>query len=123
MKEMSEKGTSGVTMIPNAPEDPSPDNDVYIYVCRNMPEEHQVRTTAHEGYGHAYFYELQQQGFDVYPFHKTQDRILYIILNVDKSIDFPLEEVKESYEANVKLLIQIRTVMKQAMQNYKNHTR
>jgi hypothetical protein len=47
-------GTYGVTLIPGAKSDPSPDNNVYIITSSNLSEKSQAENTAHEGYGHAY---------------------------------------------------------------------
>ena len=63
------RGTIGITLIPGANEDPSPDNDVHILTSSSLNKLGQVKNTAHEGYGHAFFFELQRQGQDVSPFH------------------------------------------------------
>ena len=47
----------GTTEMPNAESNPSPDDKVYILVGRVLNEKQQVKTTAHEAFGHAYFYE------------------------------------------------------------------
>lgn len=73
-----EKGTNkknpsnysyGVTNMPGAENDPSPNNNVYIYTYSSLDEKRQVRNTAHEGYGHAYFYELSKRDPSINPNH------------------------------------------------------
>ena len=48
----------GVTKIPGAKIDPSPDNNIYILVGACLSPEQQVMTTAHEAYGHGYLYDI-----------------------------------------------------------------
>ena len=69
LKEHGKVGTAGVTLMPNAPDEPSPDNNVYIYTSSRLPIIQQVENLTHELYGHGYFYELNSKGFDVNPFH------------------------------------------------------
>ena len=64
-----ERGTIGVTLMPNAEVDPSPDIDVHIYTSNMIPILDQVENTAHELYGHGYFYDLKMQGKNVNPSH------------------------------------------------------
>ena len=47
----------GVTEMPGAKNNLSPDSKVYVLVGDILSEKQQAITTAHEGYGHAYFYE------------------------------------------------------------------
>ncbi|MBR3830506.1 MAG: hypothetical protein IKJ52_04575, partial [Muribaculaceae bacterium] len=48
----------GLTEMPNATCNPSPDKNVYILVGSCLGQAQQVKTTAHEAYGHGYMYEL-----------------------------------------------------------------
>ena len=48
----------GLTEMPNATCNPSPDKNVYILVGNCLNQAQQVKTTAHEAYGHGYMYEL-----------------------------------------------------------------
>ncbi|MCR5151601.1 MAG: RHS repeat-associated core domain-containing protein [Prevotella sp.] len=50
----------GVTEMPNAGENPSPDDNIYILVGNVLSESQQAYTTAHEAYGHAYVYEHER---------------------------------------------------------------
>ena len=43
----------GVTEMPDAESNPSPDNKVYVLVGKCLNKNQQVKTTAHEGFGHA----------------------------------------------------------------------
>ena len=112
-----QNGTKGVTLIPGAKLDPSPDNNVHIYTSSSLSEKRQAENTAHEGYGHAYFYELKQQGKDIDPYHT-----LICDPNAPKT---EYDEFNKSYfepciliDANKELDKQIKAVVKQAGQNY-----
>jgi len=51
----------GVTEMPGAENDPSPDNNVYIRVFRILSPIQQAKTTAHEAYGHAYLFDVTKE--------------------------------------------------------------
>ena len=70
---------NGVTEFPGVSIDPSPDNNVWILTSSLLDGESAAMNTAHEGYGHAFFYELQRQGQDVNPFHDYEfyQKIIY----------------------------------------------
>lgn len=81
-KKFYEKGTGhkdpqnysyGVTNLPGAKEDPSIDENVYIFTASFLNERTQARNTAHEGYGHAYFYELSRKDSSINPSHTHKD--------------------------------------------------
>jgi hypothetical protein len=56
--ETSEKNFyRGVTEMPGAKNNPSPDKDVWVLTSSVASEKLQVKNTAHEGYAHAYIYE------------------------------------------------------------------
>ena len=104
---------NGVTEFPGEHKDPSPDNDVWILTNSLLNEESAAMNTAHEGYGHAYFYELKQQGQEVNPFHNyvsdpecTIDESGTIRLNFSR------------YDANKLLDQQISITTAQAKANY-----
>lgn len=59
----------GVTLMPLAKNNPSPDTNVYVFTASFLNEEKRVSNAAHELYGHAYFYELKKQGLKVNPNH------------------------------------------------------
>ena len=107
------KTFKGVTEIPGATEDPSPDNDVWILTSSLLDGESAAMNTAHEGYGHAYFYELKQQGQEVNPYHDyvsepdcTMDEFGQLRINLSR------------YDANKLLDQQIRITTAQAKSNY-----
>ena len=115
-KSMSENGTSGVTLMPNMGDEPSPDGNVYVHLYNRMPEEHQATTTAHEGYGHAYFYELYRKDKSIDPLHRYES---------EGSIYFDEEfgvygTTSVRVDKNLKLFEQIKIVTQQALKNYKS---
>lgn len=50
----------GVTCMPGAKNNPSPDNSVYVFTASFQGEGQQISNLAHELYGHAYFFELSK---------------------------------------------------------------
>ena len=109
----------GVTLMPENANDPSPDNSVYIITSSNMSEEDQVANIAHEGYGHAYIYELKQQGLNVNPNHDYQPTI--IGFNWDEETHFNVP-ILGRYDANDILNKQIEAAVLEAKQNYQSWT-
>ncbi|KFD38090.1 hypothetical protein AT05_11925 [Schleiferia thermophila str. Yellowstone] len=110
-----QNGTKGVTLIPGAKEDPSPDNDVWIYTSNKLSEKRQAENTAHEGYGHAYFYELQQQGQDVNPYHDY--KVVDTRMEYDEELKMEVP-VMIMGDTNKKLDGQIKKSEKEAGENY-----
>jgi len=96
----------GVTEVPNADRDPSPNNDVWILTYDLLNEELSAENVAHEAYGHAYFYELQKQGLQVEYVH-TYGK------NIDDDGDMCF------FKNNILLEEQIRIVTNQAVNNYR----
>ena len=119
-----EKGTNheqpqnysyGVTNLPGAENNPSIDENVYIYTASFLDERKQARNTAHEGYGHAYFYELSKTDSSINPNH-TFGRV-----GVHKEYDsyFKMEiETPIFGKNNTRLEEQIKIVEQQALKNY-----
>ena len=119
-----EKGTNrdypnnylyGITNLPNAENDPSPDENVYIFTASFLDERTQARNTAHEGYGHAYFYELSKKDPSINPNH-TRGKI-----GIQKEYDSELKmeiEFPVFGKTNIRLERQISTVEQQALKNY-----
>jgi hypothetical protein len=62
-------GNAGITLLPGAEYDSSPDENVYIYTSAKLDDNQKAVNVSHEAYGHAYFYELLQQGENVNPNH------------------------------------------------------
>ena len=123
-KSFFEKGTNcdypnnylyGITNLPNAENDPSPDENVYIFTASFLDERTQARNTAHEGYGHAYFYELSKKDPSINPNH-TRGKI-----GIQKEYDSELKmeiEFPVFGKTNIRLERQISTVEQQALKNY-----
>ncbi len=110
-----ESGTKGVTLMPEAQSDPSPDNNVYVYTSNKLSPSRQAENAAHELYGHAYFYELKQQGKDVNPFHLYQGTL---IKEVDKDGNAIYSIGRE--DANTELKTQIKEREEEARNNFNN---
>ena len=123
-KQFYEKGTNheypqnysyAVTNLPGAENDPSIDDNVYIFTASFLDERTQARNTAHEGYGHAYFYELSRKNSSINPGHT------FIRVGFSKEYDSELkmEIMIPIFEKNnVALEQQIRNVEQQALENY-----
>ncbi|MCX4333594.1 MAG: hypothetical protein OSJ55_01815 [Bacteroidales bacterium] len=111
---------NGITLIPGAESDQSPDDNVYIITNSLLSPEGQATNTAYEAYGYAYFYELKQQGKDVNPFHK------YKFVNGEEVWE-PLTEslitVSSWVDTNIQLYDQIKKVEEQARYNYNSRLR
>ena len=110
--------TRGVTLMPGNIEDPSPDNNVYVITSSNLTEEEQVINTAHEGYGHAYLYELKQQGQNVDPNHQYE-RNCIPVYNDEFDCNIP---TLIRIDINTFLQQQIDAATKEAKQNYQSWT-
>ncbi len=111
----NDNGTRGVTLLPGAEIDPSPDKDVYIYTSDKLSEERQVKNTAHEGYAHALLYEFKQQGQDVDPNHHFQ---AVVKTEIDPDTKQPIYNMIRT-ETNDVLKQQLRKVETQAVENYR----
>lgn len=105
----------GVTNIPGAANDASPNENVYIYTANFLDEKMQVRNTAHEGYGHAYFYELSRTDPSVMPFHTFG--IVDYVEEFDSYYNLKVQTPVFG-KNNIKLEEQIQKVEKQALENY-----
>ncbi|MBQ7042446.1 MAG: hypothetical protein IJN66_07050 [Muribaculaceae bacterium] len=114
-REISETSNyRGVTEMPGATMNPSPDGNVHIIVGSILREKQQVLTTAHEAYGHAYFYEL------------TRDVLKSSHTFIQKTkVEWDYEFNVPSYTSikiptNIELEKQIKLVVQQALKNYEN---
>ena len=92
----------------------SPNNNVYIFTASFLSPKIQARNTAHEGYGHAYFYELSKTNPSIYPNH-TRGVVEYVTQEDPEwgFIGFGVFGLN-----NFELEKQIKTVEKQAIMNY-----
>ena len=105
----------GVTLIPNNTMDPSPDDKVHVVTYKGLSEEEQVNNIAHEGYGHAYFYELNNQGEDVKPNHEWGNELIGLKWNDEFNKNMP---VMGRIDKNEKLSRQIKKAVEEASKNY-----
>ena len=111
-----DNGMVGITLIPNADFYPSPDENVYIITKKTLPMERQATNTAHEAYGHAFFYELKCQGKNVDPFHRKKTVLLPPEIDPDTGLEvYPFGTT----ETNTELKNQIEKVESQALHNYR----
>ena len=102
----------GTTEMPNAESNPSPDDKVYILVGRVLNEKQQVKTTAHEAFGHAYFYEKTRNVEQASHTYKSEGHTVWdeeFQMDVFESIKVPTNTLLEN---------QINKVVKQAEENY-----
>ena len=102
----------GTTEMPNAESNPSPDNKVYVLVGKNLNEKQQVMTTAHEAFGHAYFYEVYRNVVKASHTYKPEVRVIW-----DEELHMNIFEITK-VPTNLILENQIKTVVKQAENNY-----
>ena len=98
--------------MPNAESNPSPDNKVYVLVGKNLNEKQQVMTTAHEAFGHAYFYEVYRNVVKASHTYKPEVRVIW-----DEELHMNIFEITK-VPTNLILENQIKTVVKQAENNY-----
>ena len=107
----------GVTNIPGAESFPSPNNNIYIYTASFLDEKTQTRNTAHEGYGHAYFYELSRSNPSINPNHTRGivSTVTEYDTELQENVVYPIFGL-----TNTTLENQIRTVENQAIYNYEN---
>ncbi len=102
----------GTTEMPNAESNPPPDDKVYILVGRVLNEKQQVKTTAHEAFGHAYIYEKTRNVEQASHTYKSEGHTVWdeeFQMDVFESIKIPTNTILEN---------QINKVVKQAEENY-----
>jgi len=107
----------GVTNMPGMEHDPSPNNNVYIFTASFLDEKTQTRNTAHEGYGHAYFFELSKNNPSINPNHTKG------IVGTGVEYDPDLKKNVPYFifgQTNTALENQIKMVEKQAIKNYED---
>ena len=107
----------GVTNMPGMEHDPSPNNNVYIFTASFLDEKTQARNTAHEGYGHAYFFELSKNNPSINPNHTKGVVKTGVEYDPDLKIDIPYFIFGQT---NTALEDQIKIVEKQAIKNYED---
>ncbi len=105
----------GVTNIPGAENNPSPDSNVYIFTASFLSDELQVRNTAHEGYGHAYFYELSKTDASINPFHTSENVKVEYEFDEATGMEIPTLYFRKD---NEKLEQQINKVEYEAIKNF-----
>jgi len=107
----------GVTNMPGMKNDPSPDNNVYIYTASFLSEKKQAENTAHEGYGHAYFYELSKCNPSINPNYTKEVVGSGIEFNTEFKMNVPYLIFGNT---NRKLEEQIKKVEQQVIKNYED---
>lgn len=115
----SDNFSYGVTNMPGMDNNPSPDDNVYIFTASFLRKKKQVTNIAHEGYGHAYFYELSKKDPSINPNHTRG------VVGEGKEYDSELKEYVPYFifgkgKTNHKLEEQIRKVEQQAIKNYED---
>jgi len=109
----------GLTAIPNAENKPSKDNDVWIYTSSFENELVQAKNTAHEAYGHAYFYDLHQSGNKNIDYqHKYINKLGEPVWDEELQMEIP---TLIRVDSNGKLKEQIEKVVTQTVLNYENN--
>ena len=106
----------GVTSVPNGEDAPSPDNMVYVITSSLLSEGKQAENTAHEGFGHAYFYELSKKDKTIDPWHRYKNQIIKVWNPSEQMNDFEMTFIP----TNTRLENQIRIVTSQAIVNFYN---
>ena len=108
----------GVTEMPGAEKNPSPDGDIWVLTSSVASEKMQARNTAHEGYSHAFFYENTRNYFDAshhYEWEPSPTKS-WFIFNGQKIEDNSLIRV----DKNIKLDNRIKVVEQEAIDNYED---
>lgn len=109
----------GVTNMPNAENDASPDNNVYVYTAEFLSELDQAKNVGHEAYGHAYFYELSLTDPSINPSH-SKEKVGEII---EQDPEFGSIKVPIFGNSNYKLENQINNVVSEVLKNYEERNR
>ena len=108
----------GLTAFPNAENKPSKDNNVWIYTSAFENELVQAENTAHEAYGHAYFYDLNQSGNKNIDFHHRYiNEVGESVWDEELQMNIP---TLIRVDSNEKLKEQIDRVVNQTRLNYEN---
>lgn len=127
-KEFYEKGTKkdnpnnfsyGITNMPGMENDPSPDDNVYIFTASFLSPQNQARNTAHEGYGHAYFFELSKSNPSINPNH-TKEIVNYVY---EYDPEWGQMRIPVFGPTNHSLENQIKRVERQAIINYEKRNK
>ena len=104
----------GTTEMPNAERNSSPDDKVFIIVGKILNEKQQAVTTAHEAFGHAYFYEIFR---DTEQSSHTYTKDGKIVWDEELKV-YGVETIR--IPANPVLENRIKIVTNIARQNYEN---
>lgn len=108
--------TYGVTEMPGAENDPSIDKNVHVIIGDILPEEQQVKTLAHELYGHAYIYELTRDYIQASHAYK------YILFQGEYDNDYKVYDMEiKRVDTNTRLDVLINIVTNEASYNYELH--
>ncbi len=105
----------GVTEMPGAECDPSPNHKVYILAGSCLSAEEQAMTTAHEAYGHGYLYDITRSVDAASHKHVSDESGMEWAWDVEFNRELPTIKLVDS---NAKLANRINIVMNQAKNNY-----
>ena len=106
----------GQTEFPNDEGAPQgKDGNVWIYTANFLSEGEQAENVAHEGYGHAFFYEKSRKDSSYDPFHRHENQPGP--MEWDSEFNVPVYTMRR-VDANTKLKEQIDRVTNQARVNY-----
>ena len=109
----------GVTNMPNAENDASPDNNVYVYTADFLSELDQAKNVGHEAYGHAYFYELSLSDPTINPSHLKEK----VGETIEIDPEFGIIKIPIFGNSNHKLEDQIDSVVNEVLKNYEERNR
>ena len=119
-KGLPENYSYGITNMPGMTESPSPNDNVYIFTASFLDEKRQAINTAHEGYGHAYFFELSKHNTTINPNHTS----IVVGGRVEYDSELQMDNIIIIFKrTNTLLEKQIKIVEEQASKNYeeRNH--
>ena len=102
----------GVTEMPGAMKNPSPDKNVYILIGSCLSLEQQAMTTAHEAYGHGYLYDITGSVEIASHAYVSKGRMEW---DEEYKMDVP---VLFREDTNITLANRINIVVNQAKNNY-----
>jgi len=128
--EESGKMYRGVTEMPDAKNNASPDKDVWILTSSFASEKLQARNTAHEGFGHALIYEITKDTNKASHHYQSASNIYTPTLNFGtkmqgdyiQSYSFKMFDYTTiTVDANILLNIQINNVQNETINNYESN--
>jgi len=128
--EESGKMYRGVTEMPGAENNASPDKDVWVLTSSVASEKLQAKNTAHEGFGHGYMYEQTRDVNKASHQSQTSTNIYSPTLNFGtkmqgdyiQSYSYPMMDYETiTIDGNLLLQIQINNVQNETEKNYESN--